>query len=73
MEVRRGMHSFIEIFLLNVSMTIDVDDANVFGGYGCQSSDGGETNGVIAGVQLEGRESVLGESDGYVMLVITIR
>lgn len=48
MEVGRGMHSFIEIFLLNVGMTIDVDDTNVFGGYGCQSSDGGETNGVIA-------------------------
>lgn len=31
-----------------VGMTIDVDDANIFGGYRCQASDGGETNRMIA-------------------------
>ena len=47
MEVGCGMHSFIEIFFLNVGVTIDMDDANVFRRDRCQTSDGGESNGMI--------------------------
>lgn len=56
MEVGRGVHPFVEILLLNVGMSIDVDDANVFGGYRCQSSDGGETDGMVSGISKYDRE-----------------
>ncbi len=46
-EVRRGVHTLVEVLLLNVGVTIDVDDADVLGGDGCQTSDGGKSNRMI--------------------------
>mmetsp|Transcript_8106 Transcript_8106/g.23955 ORF Transcript_8106/g.23955 Transcript_8106/m.23955 type:complete len:220 (-) Transcript_8106:1066-1725(-) len=47
-KIRRGVHAFVEILFLNVRMAVHVDDANVFGGDRCQSSDRRESNGMIA-------------------------
>ena len=35
MEVGSSMHTFVEILLLNVGMSINMNDADIFGSDGC--------------------------------------
>jgi len=48
MKVGRRMHPFVQIFFLNVGVTIDMNDPNVLGRDTGNSSDRGKANAVIA-------------------------
>lgn len=42
------MHAFVEILLLNVGMTVDMNDANILTSDGRKTTDGRESNGMVA-------------------------
>mmetsp|Transcript_34144 Transcript_34144/g.74840 ORF Transcript_34144/g.74840 Transcript_34144/m.74840 type:complete len:251 (+) Transcript_34144:175-927(+) len=48
MEIGSGMHAFVEILLLNVGMTVDMDNTNIFCSDGCQTPDGRKADRMIA-------------------------
>mmetsp|Transcript_31225 Transcript_31225/g.45944 ORF Transcript_31225/g.45944 Transcript_31225/m.45944 type:complete len:278 (-) Transcript_31225:186-1019(-) len=48
MKVGRCMHSFIKVFLLNVSMPINMNDTNTLGGNASYSPDSWKTNGMVS-------------------------
>lgn len=48
MKVGSSMHAFVEILLLNVSMTVDMNDADVLASDGRQTSDRRESNGMVS-------------------------
>jgi len=47
-KVGSSMHAFVEILLLNVSMTVDMNYPNILACDGRQTSDGGESNGMVS-------------------------
>ena len=48
MKVGSSMHAFVEILLLNVGMTVDMNDPDVLASDGRQTSDGRESNGMVS-------------------------
>ena len=47
-EVRGGVHAFVQVLLLDIRMSIDVDDADLFRGARGDAPDRGEPDGVVA-------------------------
>ena len=47
-KVRGGVHALVQVFLLDVRVPIDVDDADLLGSARGDAADGGEADGVVA-------------------------
>ena len=72
MEIGRGMHSFVQIFLLNIGVPIDVNDTNILGRDTGNPAHGGIPDAVISS-QNNGHGSRTGNvSDGVTDLIETL-